>query len=81
MILFNEMPEYPRVKDNILAVRGRGAYRVGFKIINGPISTSLSLNCLIGWSTVGDPDVPPAYNLVVPYWLCMIQVIRQVVEL
>jgi hypothetical protein len=46
--------------------------------MNGPISTSLSLNCLIGWSTVGDPDVPP--NLVAPRWLRMIEVIRRVVE-
>jgi hypothetical protein len=41
---------------------------------------SLSLNCLIGWLIVGDPDVPPTYNLVIPRWLCVIQVIRRVVK-
>ena len=48
--------------------------------MNGPISTSLSLNYLIGWSTVGNPDVPPAHNLVALDWLHMIQVIRRVVK-
>ena len=80
MIIFNEMLEYPWVEDNILPVYGRRAYHICFKIMNGPISTSLSLNCLIGWSTIGDQDVPPTCNLVAPCWLCMIQMICQVVK-
>ena len=57
-----------------------GTYHVCLKVMNCPIFLSFSLDNFVSRSPQRNLDVPPTYYLVFPRWLCMLQVVRQVVE-
>jgi hypothetical protein len=63
-----------------MAAYGDGTHHVCLKILDCPISTSFSLDNFVSRSPQRNPDVPPAYYLVSPCRLRMVEVVRYVVE-
>jgi hypothetical protein len=63
-----------------MAIYRDGSYHVRLKVLDCSISPNFSLDNFVGGSPVRDPDIPPAYYLVSPRRLCMVKVVRQVVE-
>jgi hypothetical protein len=63
-----------------MAAYGDGTHHVRLKVLDCPISPSFSLNNFVSRSPQRNPDVPPAYYLVSPCRLRMVEVVRHVVE-
>jgi hypothetical protein len=75
---------YPRVEDNLgnlFLIYGKpNAYRILDLVHNRSIPAYCTLVVLVNWSSVRDPDIPSADNLIILHWLFVVEVICQVVE-
>jgi hypothetical protein len=63
-----------------MAAYGDGTHHVRLKVLDCPISPGFSLDNFVSRSPQRNPDVPPAYYLISPCRLRMVEVVHHVVE-